>query len=484
MHMISSKKTVISNMMWRFAERCGAQGVSFVVSIILARLLLPEEYGVVSLITIFTTILNLFIDSGFKNALIQKRDADQTDFSTVFYFNIFMGMVLYFLMFFAAPAISAFYGRNDMVPYIRVMSLTLVMGGVNGVQTAIVSRRMEFKRFFYATLGGTVFSAVIGIEMAYSGMGVWALIAQRLVNQAINTVILWFTVRWRPSLVFSLERLGPMFRYGSRLLGSAFLDSLNSNLASLVIGKVYQTDTLAYYDKGRRIPNLVVSNLQASVQSVLFPVVAERQGEKEQVGIILRRSFTTAAYGIFPCMVGLAVCAETIIRLLYTEKWISMVPYMQLWCFIFAFYLLHTADLQVIQAVGRSDIILKIEIIKQILTLAGIVVSIPFGVMAMLGVSCGITVICLYINSSPNKELAGYGFKEHIRDLIPIILLNAAMGAVVWLAGFLPLADIPRLILQIITGIAVYIGLSRLFRIDSYEYIWKILCGLLKRDST
>ena len=360
--MISSKKTVISNMMWRFAERCGAQGVSFVVSIILARLLLPEEYGVVSLITIFTTILNLFIDSGFKNALIQKRDADQTDFSTVFYFNIFMGMVLYFLMFFAAPAISAFYGRNDMVPYIRVMSLTLVMGGVNGVQTAIVSRRMEFKRFFYATLGGTVFSAVIGIEMVYSGMGVWALIAQRLVNQAINTVILWFTVRWRPSLVFSLERLGPMFRYGSRLLGSAFLDSLNSNLASLVIGKVYQTDTLAYYDKGRRIPNLVVSNLQASVQSVLFPVVAERQGEKEQVGIILRRSFTTAAYGIFPCMVGLAVCAETIIRLLYTEKWISMVPYMQLWCFIFAFYLLHTADLQVIQAVGRSDIILKIEL--------------------------------------------------------------------------------------------------------------------------
>ena len=220
--MKSTQTTVVTNMLWRFAERCGAQGVSFIVSVVLARLLLPEEYGVVSLITVFTTILNLFMDSGFKNALIQKKDADQTDYSTVFYFNIFMGVMLYLLMYAAAPAISRFYEKESIVSYIRVMSLTLILGGVNGVQTAVVAKRMEFKRFFFSTLGGTLSSAAVGIWMAYQGWGVWALVAQNLMNQAVNTAILWVTVRWRPSLVFSLRRLKPLFAMGADCSGPRF----------------------------------------------------------------------------------------------------------------------------------------------------------------------------------------------------------------------------------------------------------------------
>ena len=476
--MPADKRTVLSNMMWRFAERCGAQGVSFIVSIILARLLLPEEYGVVSLITIFTSILNLFIDSGFKNALIQKKNADQLDYSTVFYFNIFMGIVLYLCMFAAAPAIAHFYEKDYMVPYIRVMSLTLVLGGINGVQTAVVAKRMEFKRFFYATLGGTLFSAVVGIWMAYEGMGVWALIAQKLVNQLINTTILWVTVRWKPSLLFSFQRLKPMFNYGSKLLGSSFLNTMTTNLSSLIIGKVYSSAMLAYYDKGRRIPNLVVENLQSSVQSVLFPVLAERQDQKQEVGKILRRSFTTAAYCIFPCMVGIAVCGESIVRILYTEKWISMVPYLQLWCFIFAFYLLNTADLQVIQAMGRSDTILKIEVVKQVVSLLAIVVTIPFGVLAMMVSMCVVTVICLYINAKPNEELAGYGFREHIKDLMPITGLNILMGIAVWAAGKLLTGDIAVLTVQILVGAAVYIGGSYLLKLESFSYVLRTAAAL------
>ena len=478
--MAVNRKTIISNMLWRLAERCGAQGVSFIVSLILARLLLPEAYGVISLITVFTSILNLFIDSGFKNALIQKKDADQLDYSTVFYFNIVMGVLLYGIMFAAAPLIADFYERPYMVPYIRAMALTLILGGINGVQQAVVARRMQFKRFFYATLTGTVISAVVGISMAYMGTGVWALITQRLVNQAIDTVFLWYTVRWRPSLRFSMKRLKPMFGYGSKLLLSSFANTLMGNMTGLIVGKIYTAELLAYYDKGKNIPNLVVQNLQAAVQSVLFPVIAGNQNQKEEVKKILRKSIMTSTYCIFPCMTGIAVCAEPLVRLLYTEKWIAMVPCLQLWCFCFAFYLWHTANLQVIQALGRSDIFLKIEIIKQFLSLGGILLSAPFGVLAMLTATCIVAVISLYINARPNVRLAGYGFWEQIKDVSPIICLNLLMGIAVYLVGCIAMPDMIKLIVQILTGAAIYIGGSFVIKLEIFNYLFETVKELVR----
>lgn len=474
-------KTVISNVLWRFAERCGAQGVSFIVSVILARILLPEEYGIVSIITIFTTILNLFMDSGFKNALIQKKDADEIDYSTVFYFNILSGTILYIFMFCIAPLISAFYETENMTSYVRVMSLTLILGGINGVQTAIVAKRMEFKRFFYSTLGGTLISAVIGITMAYAGMGVWALITQRLVNQLVDTLILWITVKWRPLLTFSVKRLKPMFSYGSKLLGSSLLNSLTTNLSGLIIGKAYSADLLAYYDKGRRIPNLVIENIQSAVQSVLFPVFAQQQDDKNQMKRILRLSFITAAYCIFPCMIGIGICAESIIRILYTESWIDMVPYLRLWCFIFAFYLMHTAQLQVIQAIGRSDIILKIELIKQIISIITILFAIPFGVIPMLVAMSVVTVICLYINACPNKKLIGYGFLEQLKDIFPIIILNCFMGVSVYLVGLINLPDIVLLVIQAVLGGAIYLGGSYILKMESFMYVVRLAKAFLAK---
>lgn len=465
------KRTVMTNMLWRFAERCGAQGVSFVVSLILARLLAPEVYGIVALITVFTAILNLFVDSGLKNALIQKKDADQLDFSTVFYCNVALGLVLYAGMAAAAPWIARFYQQPELVPCIRVLSLTLVLGGVNGVQTAVVSKRMQFRRYFYATLGGTLVSAVVGVAMAVMGYGVWALIAQRLVNQAIDTTILWMTVRWRPTWEFSFVRLKPLFGYGSRILCSSLLDSLTTNLSGLLIGKLYAADSLAYYDKGKNVPFFVIQNIQTAVQSVLFPVLAEEQEEQKRVRRILRQSIQVSAYCITPCMVGIGVCARPLIRVLFTEKWIAMAPFLQLWCFVCAFYLLHTANLQVIQAMGHSGLYLRMEIIKQALSLAAIVLVIPFGVLAMMQAMCVVTVLSFFINAHPNGRLIGYGFWAQVQELLPILLLNLVMGICVALVGLAPLGDVPLLLLQGVVGVGVYLLGSRVLRLEIAGYV-------------
>lgn len=477
----SEKTGVLSNILWRFAERCGAQSVSFVVTVILARLLMPEEYGVVALITVITSILATFVESGFKSALIQKKDADELDFSTVFYFNITMGIVLYAVMFICAPAIAAFYERPYMVPYIRVLSLTLVLGGVNGVQQAVVAKRMQFKRFFYATLGGTLVSAAVGITLAYKGFGVWALIAQNLTNQAIDTAILWMTVRWRPLPAFSAKRLKPLFHYGSKLLASSLLNSATENLTSLIIGKIYSAEQLSYYDKGQKVPSMAVYNLGTAVQSVLFPAISEHQEQKETVRKMLRRSVRICSYIMFPVMMGLAVCAEPLIRILYTEKWIAMVPFMQIMCATFAFYLLHTANLQVIKALGHSGIFLKLEIIKQVVSLTVVLIAVQFDIIVLVISMIPLTVFSYAVNAFPNGSLVGYGVRAQIRDIIPPAVLTAFMGLCVYAVGLLTQIDALKLILQIPTGVLVYAAGSILFKFESFYYIKDLIKEILKK---
>lgn len=248
---MKQNKNVISNLIWRFAERCGAQLVTFIVSVVLARILAPEDYGQIALITVFTTIMQVFVDSGLGTALIQKKDADDLDFSSVFYFNFALCLILYAVMFVAAPFIAGFYDDNTLIPIIRVISLTIVISGVKGIQQSYVSRNMLFKKFFYSTLGGTIFSAFIGIALAYAGFGVWAIVAQQLSNTTIDTLILWLTVKWRPKKMFSWRRLKGLLSFGWKMLASALLDTFYNNIRSLVIGKMYSSSGLAYYDQGK-----------------------------------------------------------------------------------------------------------------------------------------------------------------------------------------------------------------------------------------
>lgn len=326
--MYDNKKTVFSNLIWRFMERCGAQVVSFVVSIVLARILEPELYGTIALITVITSILQVFVDSGMANALIQKKDTDDLDYSSVFYFNVAFCLVLYIGLFFASPLISRIYGSPDLVPVIRVLGLTIVVSGVKNVQQAYVAKTMQFRRFFFSTLGGTLFSAVVGITMAYRGFGIWALVAQQLLNAAVNTAILWLTVGWKPKLMFSLQRLGGLVSYGWKLLVSALLDTIYLKISQLVVGLKYTSSDLAFYNKGDQLCLLVVENINSSIDSVLLPVLSAEQDSRDHVREMTSRAIKTSSYIMMPLMMGMAVCAEPLIRLLLTEKWLPCVPYM------------------------------------------------------------------------------------------------------------------------------------------------------------
>lgn len=471
--------TVLNNMLWRFLERCGAQGVSFVVSIILARLLDPAVYGTIALVTVITAILQVFIDSGLGSSLIQKKDADDLDFSTVFYFNMAMCLGLYALMFFGAPLIAAFYELPELTPIVRVLSLTLVISGVRGIQQSYVSKTMQFKRFFYSTLGGTILSAVVGIAMAYAGFGVWALVAQTLINNLVGTVILWITVKWRPKWMFSWQRLKGLFSYGWKLLASALLETGYNDLRQLIIGKVYTTSDLAYYNKGKQFPSLIVTNINASIDSVLLPTMSSEQDNTERVKMMTRRAIKTSTYIMMPLMAGLAVCAEPLIRLLLTEKWLPCVLYMQIYCIVFAFQPIHTANLNAIKAMGRSDLFLRLEIIKKVIGLAALFATMFISVEAMAYSLLVTTVLSQMVNAWPNKKLLGYSYLDQVKDMLPQIGLSCLMGAAVYCINFLGLNDFVTLLIQIPLGALLYVAGSHVFKLESFTYLLDILKNVL-----
>lgn len=469
------QQTVTNNFLWRFAERCGAQGVSFLVSITLARLLAPEIYGTIALVTVFITILNVFVDSGLGNALIQKKDADDLDFSTVFFFNVGICCVLYIMLFLAAPFIAEFYEKNELVSVVRVLGFILVISGVKNVQQAYVSRTMQFKRFFFATLGGTIGAAIIGIAMAYCGFGVWALVTQQIFNATVDTIILWATVKWRPKCMFSWKRLKILFSFGWKLLVSALLETSYNNIRQLIIGKMYTSSDLAQYNRGKQFPELIISNINTSIDSVLLPVMSKSQDDSQQIKSMTRRSIKTSTYIMAPLMMGLAFCAEPIVRLVLTDKWLPCVPFLRIFCITYMFYPVHTANLNAIKAMGRSDLFLKLEIAKKIVGMTLLLSTMWFGVMAMAYSLLISSVTSQIINSWPNKKLINYRYLDQLWDILPSILLAVFMGYCVNLIGLLHLPSIVVLMIQIPMGAAIYIGASALLKLEEFEYLLKMV---------
>ncbi len=474
-------KKVLKNLIWRFLEHSGSQIVAFVVSIILARLLAPELYGTIAIVTALTAIMQVFITSGLGTALVQKKDSDDVDFSTVFFFNIVMCLVVYAAMFFAAPLIARIYGIPELTSIVRVLSLTLVISGVRNIQQSYVSKHMLFKKFFFSTVVGTIVSAVVGIGMAYAGFGVWALVGQSLANTLIGTVILWFTVGWRPKLIFSFERLKTLFSYGWKLLVSSLIDTVYNEIRTFVIGAKYSSADLAFYDKGKKFPNLIVQNVNTSIDSVLLPVLAKEQDNRDRVKAMTRRAIKTSSYIMMPLMMGLAVCAEPVVRILLTEKWMSCVLFMRVFCFTYAFYPIHTANLNAIKAMGRSDLFLKMEIIKKAVGLAAVFISMWFGVEWMAYSLLITTFIAQAVNAYPNKKLLGYSYGQQILDMLPQIILSCVMGAAAFCIQFIGLNDILTLLIQVPLGALIYIVGSYVFKIDSFSYVLNMLKGFLKK---
>lgn len=467
----SIKYKIALGLFWKFAERIGSQIITFILSILLARILSPNDYGTIGILLVFITIADVFVNAGFGNALIQKKNADDLDFSSVFYFSFIFSVFVYIIIYFSAPAIAIFYSMPILENTLQVLALRIPIAAINCVQQAYVSRNMQFKKFFYSTLNGTLGSAVIGITMAYSGYGIWALVGQYLSNAIINTIVLFIIIEWRPKLIFSVQRVKNLFDYGWKLLLSGLIDTGYRSLNSLLIGKIYTPSDLAFFDTGKKFPMTIVTNINSSISSVLFPALAFEQDNLKQVKEHTRRAIQISSYVMWPIMLGMAACADNIVKIVLTDKWLPAVPYLQIACITYGLWPIHTANLQAINAMGRSDIFLKLEIIKKVIGIIALVISLQYGVLAIALSEIVTGVIGTFINAYPNGYLLKYTYLEQIKDILPGFLLSMIMGMVIIYAGEF-CADIYfNLFVKIIFGIVFYILFSKLFKVDSFEYI-------------
>ncbi len=475
--------SVKTGLLWKLLERFGVHGISFILQILLARLLDPEHYGILSIMIIFTTLANVFIQNGFNTALIQNKDVDEDDYSSVFWVSLIIAGVLYAVIFFASPLIGVFYKMPDIVAPMRVLALMLFPGALNSVQVAKVSREMDFKKIFYSNIGAVIVSGVAGVVIAYLGGGLWALVVQSMLNVFVACIVMRFTVKLRLRLCFNLKRIKILFAFGWKLLVSSLMDTLYQDLRSLVIGKKYDSSTLGYYNRGKQFPQFVISSINGAVQSVMLPAMSKNQDDKARAKSMMRNSITLSSYIIFPMMAGLAGIAAPLISLLLTDKWLPCVPYMQIYCFTLAFYPVHTCNLQAINAMGRSDIFLKLEIIKKTMGISLLVFAVfcfdtPIAI-AMTGIFS--TLVNCVVNSYPNKKLIGYSYFEQIRDILPSFAASAIMLAAVIALGTLPFAPILVMLLQIVTGVIIYIAISAATRMKPFMLVMSMTKSFLKK---
>ena len=411
---------------------------------------------------IFTTLANVFIQQGFNTALIQNKDVTEEDYSSVFWVSLAIAIVLYFVLFFTAPMIAAFYKMPDIVVPFRVLALMLIPGAINSIQLAKVSREMDFKKIFTSNIAAIVISGVTGIIIAYMDGGLWALVIQTLLNIAVACSVMFITVKWNPKFVCNLKRVKILFSFGWKLLVSALIDTLYQDLSSLVIGKKYISEMLGFYNRGKQFPQFLINAINGAIQSVLLPAMSQQQESKDQIKTLMRTSMSLSAYIIFPMMAGLAAVAEPLVSLLLTDKWLPCVPYMQIFCFTFAFWPVHTSNLQAINAMGRSDIFLKLEIIKKAYGIIALIIAVfcfdsPISI-AMTGVVTAL--ISCFVNAFPNKKLIGYSYFEQMKDIMPAFAMSAIMYATVYLIGEIRLNNILTLAVQIISGVGIYVLLS------------------------
>lgn len=480
---MKNSKGLVANLSWKFAERISAQIVTMVVSIVLARLLEPSHYGIISIVTIYITLANVFVSDGFGSALIQKKDADALDFSSVLYFNIAFSIVLYIILWVCAPYIASFYGAGYemLTPVLRVLSLRLILSAINSVQQAYVSRNMMFEKFFWATLIGTVTSAIVGIALAYQGYGVWALVAQYMTNTTIDTIILQLSLNKWPLLKFSKYRLKNLLGYGSKILGSSLLITGYQEVRALIIGKIYSSEDLAFYDKAKQFPNIIVTNINSSLSAVLFPKMSQLQDNIGEVKQITRKSIRFGSYILCPIMLGLAAVSRPVITILLTEKWLPCVPLMQILCVNSMCMPLHTANMQAIKAMGRSDITLKIEIVKKTIELIVLLSVMRISVSAIVIGMAACSISFIFVNAFPNIKLINYSIKEQLGDLLPNLLISFAMAFSVYCIGRIQINVYILLLVQIVSGVIIYVLLSASFKIDEFYYIKNLLLEKIKR---
>ncbi len=479
----SRSRKAASSFAFKLIESAGMQGIAFVVSLLLARALTPGDYGVLALLTVFIAVSQVFVQSGLNTALIQKKDVDECDTSSVFWVSLAISLVLYVILFLAAPVIAAYYEMPALNDTLRVLALVLIPGALVSVESAVVARQMAFRKQMLCSLAATVLSGCVGVGMALSGMGYWALVGQQLTNQFALAMLLLIVVRWVPRLMFSWARVKVLIRFGWKLLASSLLDTGYQNLRSAVIGKMFPSDVLGYYNRGKQFPELMMNAVNGSIQSVMLPVLSEQQDDAARMKQMMRRSVMVSSFLVLPMMAGLAAVAQPLIHLLLTEKWLPCVPFLQIICIDFAFYPIHTANLQAINAMGRSDVMLKLEVIKKAygLIILAVTALVFRSVYAIAWGAVVSTLLSAVVNASPNKKLLDYGYLEQMKDVLPSAAMSLIMFAAVSLLGRLSLSPLPMLVVQIAAGVAVYGGMALIFRPESARYLLETGAEILRK---
>ena len=456
--MSSLKDKTVKGVIWSAVDRFSAQGIQFVFSILIARLLMPEDYGVIAMLGIFMAVSQTFIDSGFGTALIRKIDRTETDFSTVFYFNIAVASVFYAILFFSAPAIANFYETPLLESVTKVVALNLIINSLSGIHNAKLSIAIDFKSRAKISIITTLLTGAVGLWMAYAGYGVWALVVQNLFSSVLRTVMLWIIVKWHPKLVFSWKSFKELFSFGSKLLASGLLDTLYNNIYTLVIGKVFSPSTLGVYSKANALAEFPSSNITGVLQGVTFPVLSTIQNEEERLADAYKRFLRLSAFVVFPLMVGLSAVADPFIRLALTDKWEGAIILLQIICFALMWYPIHAINLNILQVKGRSDYFLKLEIIKKVQGVLFLVVTVPMGIVAMCCGKVISSLISLIWNTHYTKKLIGYGYFAQMRDLLPVLIHSLVMGGIVLLVvHFMPTLWL-KLIVGVLAGMVYYIA--------------------------
>lgn len=468
---MSLKKQALSGVFWSSIQLFGTQGIGFVVSIILARLLLPAEFGLIAMITIFIGLGNVLINGGLSYSLIRTENPDEEDFSTVFYFNLIGSIFIYAFIFLVAPQIAAFFNQELLTLIVRVYSITFIINSFSTIQTTRLTKIMDFKTQMIVSIPSLIISSVIGITMAYNGYGVWSLVWSSIVQSLAATIQLWYWSKWKPLWIFNFEKFKYHFHYGIKLMFSGILDIIFVNAYTIIIGKFFAPSQVGFYNRADSLQMFPVNSLSTLITRVSFPLFSSIQNDNLRLKSVYKRIMKMIIFMVVPILVFMAILAEPLFRFLFTEKWLPAVPYFQILCFNGILYPIHSYNLQILNVKGRSDLFLKLEVIKKILVVVVILISFNFGIYGLLYGSVFTSIVSFFINTHYSGKFLNYSAWEQTKDLLPIIMIGFTSGVIIYffdqiLVNYLFL-DIGRLFFGVIVGLLLYGIVSYFFKISS-----------------
>ncbi len=463
---------------WTFAQQFGNQTIGFTISLILARILLPEEFGLIGMIAIFVAIGNTLLNAGLTQSLIRSEELEEADYSTVFYFNLVSATAAYGLVYLSAPLISAFYNQPILTDIVRLYCLSFIFSAFAAVQMARLTKKMDFKTQTLIALPATLIGGVVGISLAYLGYGVWSLVWSSLLTSFLSSLQVWFYTKWKPSLIFSREKFKIHFNFGYKLTLSGLLNRIFDNIFIIIIGKYFSPAQVGFYTRAETTKQLPLSNIFNSLDRITYPMFAEIQNDDIRLKRVYKQLLQMVLFIVAPLLIFVAVLGEPIFRFLFTEKWLPAVPYFQILCVTGILYPLHAYNLSILNVKGRSDLFLKLEVIKKIVIVITILVTIPYGILALLYGQVFISLVSFFINSHYSARFIHYPALHQLRDVLPVIIIALLSGAVIYavdLWGLYDYMDFVRILFGGLSGIIVYLGLAYFLKFRSLNDLYNLI---------